>query len=80
MTSEQLAAAIAHTIQNVEQRIMGVGKDQYDLGDKQKIELMSLPEVVDMALEELDDLLAYAAVLRIRTSRLRSLMNDWPER
>lgn len=80
MTSEQLASAISHTIKNVEKRIVGIGKEQYDLGDTQKIELKSLPEVIDMALEELDDLLAYIAVARIRTSRLRSLMNDWPER
>jgi hypothetical protein len=82
MTSEELAAGIAHTISNVEKRIMGIGASQYEITpDKQKIEIMPIHEVFDMALEELDDLLAYIAVIRIRTSRLRSLMNDkWPER
>lgn len=76
MTSEELSAAIAHTISNVENRILGIGKEQYDLGAVQKIELVPIETVLDMAIEELDDLLAYIAIARIRTSRLRSRVND----
>jgi hypothetical protein len=76
MTSEELSAAIAHTIANVQNRIIGVGKEQYDLGSVQKIELVPIETVLDMAIEELDDLLAYIAIARIRTSRLRSRVND----
>jgi hypothetical protein len=76
MTSEELSAAIAHTISNVQSRIVGIGKEQYDLGAVQKIELVPIDTVLDMAIEELDDLLAYIAIARIRTSRLRSRVND----
>jgi hypothetical protein len=76
MTSEELSAAIAHTISNVQSRIVGIGKEQYDLGAVQKIELVPIETVLDMAIEELDDLLAYIAIARIRTSRLRSRVND----
>jgi hypothetical protein len=76
MTSEELSAAIAHTISNVQSRIVGIGKEQYDLGAVQKIELVPIETVLDMAIEALDDLLAYIAIARIRTSRLRSRVND----
>lgn len=81
MTSEELSAAVAHTIANVQKRITGVGKEQYDLGSVQKIELVPIENVLDMAIEELDDLLAYIAIARIRTSRLRSRVTDkWSDR
>jgi hypothetical protein len=76
MTSEELSAAIAHTISNVQSRIVGIGKEQYDLGAVQKIELVPIETVLDMAIEALDDLLAYIAIAIIRTSRLRSRVND----
>ena len=77
MTSEQLAQAIADTIKNLESRIIGIGADQYDLGDMQKIEMKTLPEVAQDALEEIDDLLVYLAFLRISINRLKSTIDKF---
>lgn len=77
MTSEQLAQAIADTIKNLESRIIGIGAHQYDLGDIQKIEMKTLPEVAQDALEEIDDLLVYLAFLRISINRLKSTIDKF---
>jgi hypothetical protein len=77
MTKEQLAKAIAHAISNVESRIMGIGAEQYDQGKKQKIEDKTPSEVLDDAIEELDDLLAYVAWTRIRVQKLRANLSDF---
>ena len=77
MTSEQLAKAIGETIQSLESRIIGIGADQYDSGDIQKIEMKTLPEVAQDALEEIDDLLVYLAFLRISINRLKSTIDKF---
>jgi len=77
MTSEELSNAISKTIKNLESRIIGIGAEQYDLGDMQKIELKTLPEVAQDALEEIDDLLVYLAFLRISIDRLKSTIDKF---
>jgi hypothetical protein len=76
MTSEQLAKAITHAIKNVEKRILGIGAEQYSKNDKQKIEDKSLDKVLDEAIEELDDALAYIAWVRIKIQKLRANLKD----
>jgi len=76
MTSEQLAKAISHAIQNVEKRILSIGATQYDSGERQKIEDKTPAEVLDDAIEELDDCLAYVAWTRIRIQKLRANLKD----
>jgi len=76
MTSEQLAKAISHAIQSVEKRILSIGAEQYDSGAKQKIEDKSPQQVLDDALEELDDCLAYVAWTRIRVQKIRANLKD----
>ena len=76
MTSEQLAKAISHAIQSVEKRILSIGAEQYDSGAKQKIENKSPEQVLDDALEELDDCLAYVAWTRIRVQKIRANLKD----
>jgi transcriptional regulator NrdR family protein len=76
MTKEELARAIAHTIANVESRVLNIGAQQYDEGTKQKIESKSITQILDEALEELDDLLAYISFTRIRVQRLRALLSE----
>ena len=76
MTSEQLAKAIGHAILNVEKRILNIGAEQYDKGDKQKIEDKTPEQVLDDALEELDDCLAYVAWTRIRIQKIRANLKD----
>ena len=77
MTSEQLAKAISHAILSVEKRILGIGASQYDSGESQKIEKLSPAEVLDMAIEELDDCLAYVAWTRIRIQKIRANLKDF---
>ena len=76
MTKDELAKAIAHTIANVESRILNIGAQQYDQGTRQKIESKSITQVLDEALEEVDDLLAYISFTRIRVARLRALLSE----
>ena len=76
MTSEQLAKAISHAIQSVEKRILSIGAEQYDSGAKQKIEDKTPEQVLDDALEELDDCLAYVAWTRIRLQKIRANLKD----
>ena len=76
MTSEQLSKAISHAIQNVEKRILSIGASQYDSGERQEIEDKTPAEVLDDALEELDDCLAYVAWVRIRVQKLRANLKD----
>ena len=71
MTSEELASVIAQTIESVKHRILNVGDQQYSFGDKQKIETKTINEVLVDALEEVDDLLVYISVIRIRLDQLR---------
>lgn len=76
MTSEQLAKAISHAIKNVEKRILNIGAAQYDKGATQKIEDKSVAQVLDDALEELDDCLAYVAWTRIRVQKIRANLKN----
>jgi hypothetical protein len=76
MTSEQLAKAISHAISSVEKRILSIGAEQYDSGAKQKIEDKTPEQVLDDALEELDDCLAYVAWTRIRVQKIRANLKD----
>lgn len=72
MTSEEFSKAITHQLQSLENRILTVGRNQYDLGTKQKIELKTVGEILDDSLEEIDDLLVYLSYTRIRVQKLRA--------
>ena len=76
MTSEELASVIAQTIESVKHRILNVGDQQYSFGDKQKIETKTINEVLVDALEEVDDLLVYISVIRIRLDQLRNGLGE----
>ena len=71
MNSEQLADQVSECVESLRSRIIGTGHQQYSDGDVQKIELKSNQEIVKEAIEELDDLIVYAAVLRSRLNGLR---------
>jgi hypothetical protein len=76
MTSEELESVIAQTIESVKHRILNVGDQQYSFGDKQKIETKTINEVLVDALEEVDDLLVYISVIRIRLDQLRNGLDE----
>ena len=70
MTSEQLADQVEEIIRSVRARIVGTGKEQYDLGDTQKIELKDEVQILRETLEELDDAIVYLSHLRARVAQL----------
>jgi hypothetical protein len=76
MTSEELASVIGQTIESVKHRILNVGDQQYSFGNKQKIETKTINEVLVDALEEVDDLLVYISVIRIRLDQLRNGLDE----
>jgi hypothetical protein len=76
MTSEELASVIGQTIESVKHRILNVGDEQYSFGDKQRIETKTINEVLVDALEEVDDLLVYISVIRIRLDQLRNGLDE----
>lgn len=70
MTSEQLADAVEAAIGACRGRVLGVGADQYDDGSGvQKFETLPAAELAAWLLEEADDLIVYAVMLRIRAAR-----------
>lgn len=72
MTSEEYAAEVASIAAKVSWRIQGVGMLQYDDGSGvQRFEGRSLDAIVQDALEEIEDLVAYACQLHIRLRAIR---------
>jgi hypothetical protein len=51
------------------ERLLGVGADQYDDGDHQKFEAMTIDELVGGLREELADIVNYATMIDIQLQR-----------
>ncbi|MEQ4716121.1 hypothetical protein [Nonomuraea sp. B19D2] len=71
ITSDQLAEAVEDAIRSAKRRVIGVGKEQYDQGDTQHFEGMTLAQLLDWAGEEAQDLIVYAVMLDIRIKRVK---------
>jgi hypothetical protein len=70
MTSEQLADEVQQAIMACRHRVLGVGAHQYDDGSGvQKFETLPAAELASWLLEEADDLIVYAVMLRIRAAK-----------
>lgn len=79
MTSEELAEAVTDTIRATTARVLGVGADQYDDGSgTQKFETLPPAELAAWLIEEADDLIVYAIMLRIRASRFADAARNLP--
>lgn len=78
ITSGQLAVGVGEFINDAQMRVLGVGREQYDEGDGQKFERMPLPQLCDWALEELQDVAVYAAMLAIRIQRIKDQFSGTP--
>lgn len=76
MNSAQLADEVETLVRNCRERVMGVGDEQYSEGDTQKFERLPLTSVVDYALEEVEDIVNYAAMLHIRLRRLKAVIAE----
>jgi hypothetical protein len=75
MTSEELAKAITHHLESLENRIINVGSKEYSLGKTQKIETKTIDKLLDEAIEELDDLVVYLSFTRLKIQKLRSKLD-----
>ena len=73
MNSEELANQVTDCVESLRARIMGTGDEQYSRGDVQAIELKSNEQLIQETLEELEDAIAYLAVIHARLSVLRTL-------
>ncbi|WP_433224446.1 hypothetical protein [Microtetraspora malaysiensis] len=77
MTSEQLAKAVEQAIKNTRGRILGVGREQYELADgRQGFEDMSIRELLDWASEEAEDIIVYGVMLQIRIQRVKRAIKN----
>jgi hypothetical protein len=72
MTSEELANGVTDCVLSLQERILGVGAREYDpqKTETQPIETKGIEELILDALQEIDDMIVYAAVLRMRISNL----------
>ena len=77
LNSKELADQVTDCVESLRDRILGTGHDQYDLGDTQAIELKNNTQLITEAVEELDDLIVYAVVLRSRMEVLRLSIQRW---
>ena len=66
LTTDELAAGVEAFIAAAVSRVKGVGDEQYATSEGQKFESMSISELCDWTLEELEDVAVYAAMLAIR--------------
>lgn len=72
MTSNDLADEITAAIERVRMRVITVGaKDYREDTNTQKFEDMLPSELLEMAIEEMDDIVAYAVMVSIQAERLR---------
>jgi hypothetical protein len=71
MSSQELADFQHEFSEWSRQRILTDGLKQYDRGDRQAFEDLDFPTLIEMAHEELADLVNYAAMLAIKLERLR---------
>lgn len=76
MTSEQLADFVSDFIIACTTRVRGTGHEQYSTEHGQKFEAMGLDELVQMAREEAQDFVVYAAMLDIRLQRIQAALRN----
>ena len=74
MNSNELAHEVGRVVEQAQARITGIGADQYDMGDTQKFESMSLDELLACAQEETLDLVNYGVMLTILLERTREAL------
>lgn len=71
MNSEELAEAVAEAVEAACERVMGTGKEQYeDVKGKQRFEKLTMTQLLRETLEELDDVMVYNVMLRVRMRNL----------
>ena len=76
MQANELAEQIEKIIVSLKTRILGIGANQYDEGNVQKIELKKPSEIIRETIEEIDDSIVYLSHLRARMNEMKYTMGD----
>lgn len=76
LTSQQYADAQEDICNYARQRILTVGAEQYDRGSMQRFESFTFDEVINEAMDELADLINYAAQAAILLDRIRAKVSN----
>lgn len=76
MTSDELAARVEVFILACRGRVLGSGRDQYEMGGVQRFESMTPLELVGWAREEAQDLAVYATMVDVRLQALEEKLRD----
>jgi len=76
MQANELAEQIEKIIVSLKTRILGIGADQYDEGNVQKIELKKPSEIIKETIEEIDDSIVYLAHLRARMNEIKFTIGE----
>ena len=77
MTSHELSEEVATAALAVMHRIETVGARQYEEATgKQRFEEMPLADLYQEGMEELEDIIAYAVMLRVRLLKLKEATID----
>jgi hypothetical protein len=79
LTSEELAERVENAIRSCSKRILGPGREQYEVNDLQRFETMDLDDLIREWLEELDDYIVYGIMTRARLERLLEKINGLSE-
>jgi SMC interacting uncharacterized protein involved in chromosome segregation len=76
MKANELADQIEDIISSLRTRILGIGADQYDEGNVQKIEIKRPSDIIRETIEEIDDSIVYLAHLRARMNEMKFTMGE----
>lgn len=76
MTAAQLGEYVDAFVRSAVGRVTGVGADQYAETDGQRFERMTLAELLDWTLEEVQDVAVYAAMLGVRLQWLKAQLTE----
>jgi hypothetical protein len=76
VTSDELSHEVADFIGGACARVLGPGQAQYEKDGSQKFEELTLEELVDWAVEELQDVAVYSTMLAIRIKEVQRLVEN----
>lgn len=75
LSSDALGDYAERFIRRSVERFKGVGREQYDRGDRQKFQDMSMSELLNETIDELQDVANYAVMLAYRVEEIKRKMS-----
>jgi len=80
LTSWDLAEWVGDFSTYATTRVLGIGAHQYDLAGRQKFEGLDIQDICDELIDELADVVNYAAMLALKVTRVRDEVDEWARR